>query len=77
MKKKTTAFSLFIMLWIVCFAGNAQSISFHSLIIDGAVKHPLSLTMRDLRSFQSVKVQFNDVMKSGKYHGPFTIRVSL
>ena len=27
--------------------------------------------MRDLRSFQSVKVQFNDVMKSGKYHGAF------
>ena len=71
MKKKTTVLSLLIVLWIICLAGKAQSISFHSLIVNGAVKHPLSLTMRDLHSFQSVKVQLNDVMESGAYHGAF------
>ena len=43
-----------------------------TLRVGGAVKQPLSLTMKDLSRLQSVSVRLNEITQDGQYHGVYS-----
>ena len=45
-----------------------------SLSITGLVKQPLSLSLNDLKQYQSVEAQLNEVFQDGTYRGAFVFR---
>jgi hypothetical protein len=55
-------------------AGNAAAESSPALSVKGLVEHPVTFTLGDLATFQSVTVQLNEVMKNGDYRGAFFYR---
>jgi precorrin-2 methylase len=58
---------------LACVAGQAAPPS-SVMTVTGIVKHPLKLTLEDLRGFQAVPVQMNEVSRDGGFHGVFTYR---
>jgi precorrin-2 methylase len=58
---------------LACGAGQAAPAP-APLTVTGIVKHPLKLTLEDLRGFQSVPVQMNEVSRDGAFHGVFMYR---
>jgi precorrin-2 methylase len=65
--------SFFLALPLACRAGQAASPA-ALMTVTGIVKHPLQLTLEDLRGFQSVPVQMNEVSRDGNFHGVFMHR---
>ena len=53
---------------LTCWADNPF------LTITGLVKHPLTLSVSDLNTFQAVDVQINDIDRAGKCRGAFNTR---
>ena len=45
-----------------------------ALNITGLVKQPVNLSLEDLRQYQSVEVQLNEVLEDGGYRGAFVFR---
>jgi len=65
------AAAVFLMLLILppAWAGKAPSVS-----ISGLVRQPLNLSMEDLRAYQSIEVQFNELYADKSYTGTFLYR---
>ena len=71
---KKISVSIFIFLsgfFVILLSVNVFAASQPILSITGAVKQPLNLTVEDINSFQSIRVQLNDVMKDGEFKGVF------
>lgn len=64
----------FFLFGVLFFAPESLSATPSILSVTGLVKQPLNLTLRDLESYQSVKVQLNEVTRDGKYSGVFYYR---
>ncbi len=67
--KKYLTFVLFLFLSTCLYASDLPSIS-----ITGAVKQPLNLSSEDLASFQTARVQLNEVLKDNSYRGAWMYR---
>ena len=68
MKKIFVGLVALALLGFVCqpFAALPSTIS-----ITGLVRQPLNLTMEDLKGFDAIKVQLNEVMRNGSFRGIF------
>ena len=68
-----------IFLWLVLFMFScpvyfAWSGTSPSLSITGLVEQPLNLSLNDLKQYQSVEAQLNEVFEDGAYRGAFVFR---
>lgn len=64
-------FGWFVFLAALFFTGDIMAGSPSVLSITGLVKQPLNLTVEDLEKHRSIRVQLNEVMEDGGYHGVF------
>ncbi|MBN1930255.1 MAG: hypothetical protein JW786_01425 [Desulfobacterales bacterium] len=71
MKIKFIGIVFLMVCWLVCQPYSALS---STLNITGLVKHPLNLTLEDLKGFDSIKVQLNEIMQDGSFRGVFYYR---
>lgn len=68
-----------ISLWLIVvaglfLAGAAWAEPSTNLSITGLVKQPLNLSLDNLRAYQSIEVQLNEVFEDGTYRGAFFYR---
>jgi len=71
MKKICMWLVMAAVLFIFCpaWAGTSPTLS-----ITGLVKRPVNLSLSDLRQYQSVEAQLNEVFEDGTYRGAFVFR---
>jgi len=73
MKKACIWLMMGALLFMSCTVAWAAGPS-PSLSITGLVKQPMNLSLEDLRAYQSIEVQFNELFKDGIYTGSFYYR---
>ena len=71
MKKLFLGLTILAVLGLFC---RPRSASPSTISIAGIVRHPLNLTMEDLKGFDTNMVQLNEVMDDGSYRGVFFYR---
>lgn len=73
MKKACIWLMMGALLFMSCTVAWAAGPS-PSLSITGLVKQPMNLSLEDLRAYQSIEVQLNELFKDGTYTGSFYYR---
>jgi len=68
MKKTFSGLIILAVLYLVCGPCTASP---STLAITGLVRQPLNLTRQDLNGFDAIRVQLNEVMSDGSFHGVF------
>jgi hypothetical protein len=72
MPKKSAFVCIFLL--VILLSVNGLAASSPAISITGSVKQPLTLTMEDLRRFESVTARLNEVSTDKSFHGAFSYR---